>query len=49
MARIEGITKRGSLFAQISFFFSKRKVGKVTTPLRIQALHTQILKGYGLM
>ena len=49
MARIEGITKRGSLFAQISFFFSKRKVGKVTTHLRIQALHTPILKGYGLM
>ena len=49
MARIDGITKRGSLFAQISFFFSKRKVGKVTTPVRIQALHTQILKGYGLM
>ena len=49
MARIEGITKGGSLLARIAFFFSKRKVGKVTTPLRIQALHTQILTGYGLM
>ena len=49
MARIEGITKGGSLFAQISFFFSKRKVGKVTIPLRIRALHSQLLKGYGLM
>ena len=49
MARIEGIKQGGSLLAKIAFFFSKKKVGKVTTPVRITALHTQILKGYGRM
>ena len=49
MARIKGITKGGSLLARIIFFFSKRKVGKVPAPIRVMALHSQILKGYGHM
>ena len=49
MARINGITKGGSLIARITFFFSKRKVGKVTTPIRTMALNTPILWGYGQM
>ena len=49
MARIKGINKGGSLFTRITFFFSKRKVGKIPTPVRIKALHSQILKGYGIM
>ena len=49
MSRINGITRGGSLIARIVFFFSKRKVGKVTNPIRIMALNTPILWGYGQM
>ena len=49
MSRINGITRRGSLIARIVFFFSKRKVGKVTSPIRTMALNTPILWGYGQM
>ena len=49
MARINGITKGGSLIARIVFFFSKCKVGKVTNPIRTMALNTPILWGYGQM
>ena len=49
MARIKGVYKGGSLIAQIVFFFSKRKVGKVPKPIRIMALHIPILKGYAHM
>ena len=49
MARISEVSKGGSLIARIVFFFSKRKVGKVTSPIRIMALNTPILWGYGQM
>ena len=49
MSRINGITRGGSLIARIVFFFSKRKVGKVTSPIRVMALNTPILWGYGQM
>jgi len=49
MARIEGVTKGGSLLARVAFFFSRRKVGRVVKPVQIHALHTRILLGYGQM
>ena len=49
MSRINGITRGGSLITRIVFFFSKRKVGKVTSPIRTMALNTVILWGYGQM
>ncbi len=49
MARIEGVTRGGSLLARLAFFFTKRKVGRVVRPVRVHALATRILAGYGPM
>ncbi len=49
MARIEGVSRRGSLLVRIAFFLTRRKVGRVVTPVRIHALHTPLLYGYGQM
>lgn len=49
MARIEGVTRGGSLLARLAFFATRRKVGRVVTPVRINALHNWILYGYGNM
>jgi len=49
MPRIAGVTEGGSLLARVAFFFTKRKVGRVVTPVRIHALHTRLLQGYGQM
>jgi hypothetical protein len=49
MARIKGVISGGSLLARIAFFLTRRKVGRVVTPVRIHALHTPILYGYGQM
>jgi hypothetical protein len=34
---------------RIVFFFAKRRVGTIPNPIRIMALNTTILRGYGLM
>lgn len=49
MARIDGITKGGSLMNRLVFLFTKWKFGKVTTPLRIKALHRRLFRGYAQM
>jgi len=50
MARIEGVTKGGSLLARYAFFVSRRQFGKVVKPLRVQALlNWRSLLGYGQM
>ncbi len=49
MARIEGVTRGGSLMARIAFFLTKRKIGRVVKPVRIYALHSKMLRGYALM
>jgi len=49
MSRIEGVSNGGSILARIAFFLTRRKVGRVVTPVRIHALHTPILYGYGQM
>ena len=49
MARISGVTKGGSLIARIGFWLSRRRVGKVVPPLRLHALHSRLLMGYGQM
>lgn len=46
MARLEGVTKGGSLLARIAFYMCKRRLGRVVQPLRIYALHGRMLKGY---
>ena len=49
MSRIDGVTRGGSLFARIAFFLTRRKVGRVIKPVRVHALHTTVLLGYGQM
>ena len=49
MARLEGVTRGGSLLARLAFFFTRRRVGRVIRPVRIHALHTRLLCGYGQM
>lgn len=49
MARIEGVTRGGSLLARIAFLLTRRKVGKVVRPVRVHALHSALLMGYGQM
>ena len=48
MAPIDGVNKGCSLIARIVFFFAKRRVGKIPNPIRIMALNSPILRGYGL-
>jgi len=49
MARIKGVSSGGSLLARIAFLMTRRKGGRVVMPVRIHALHTRILYGYGQM
>ena len=49
MARIQGVTRGGSLLARIAFFMSRRKLGKVVRPVRVHALNPSLLLGYGQM
>jgi hypothetical protein len=48
MARIEGVTRPG-IIARLAFFFTRRKVGRVVRPMRIFALNTPCLLGFGQM
>jgi hypothetical protein len=49
MARIEGVTKGGSVWARVAFFLTRRKLGRVVKPVRIYALHSRLLRGYAQM
>jgi hypothetical protein len=54
MARIEGAepSKQGffqGTFTRIIYSMTKRKVGRVVTPVRIAAHHSKLLWGYGQM
>ena len=46
MARIEGAPAKG-LMRRIAYWYSRRVVGKVVTPLAITAHHPRLLWGYG--
>ncbi len=46
MARIEGVTRGGSLLARFAFWLCRRRVGKVIAPFRIKALHSKLFWGY---
>lgn len=49
MARLAGVTRGGSLLARLAFFFCRRKLGRVVTPVRVHALHGRVLWGYAQM
>ena len=49
MARIEGIQTAKRPFTRFAFFMSKRKLGRVITPIKIMAHHPRLLRGYAHM
>jgi alkylhydroperoxidase family enzyme len=48
MSRLEP-SKPRSLFARIVFFFTRRMLGKVPTPMRVTAHNPKIFKGMAQM
>lgn len=49
MARVAGVEKNPSLLARIVFRLARRSVGRVPRPLRLHALSSSLLMGYGQM
>ncbi len=49
MSRITGVNRGGTILARLAFFFTRRKVGRVIRPVRVHALHSRLLFGYGQM
>ena len=49
MDRLPNTMGAKSLLARIAFWASKRKLGRVVEPLRVYALSTPVLYGYGQM
>jgi hypothetical protein len=49
MARVQGVTRGGSLLARFAFRKSRQKLGKVVRLVRVHALNTPLLLGYGQM
>lgn len=49
MARLEGVQRGGGFLARVAFFLTRRKVGRVIQPVRVHALHSRLLLGYGQM
>lgn len=50
MARIGGVAARdGGLFVRLAYFLTKRKVGRVVTPIKIVAHHPRLLRALAHM
>jgi len=49
MNRIDVTDAGKSWLAKLSFFITKRKMGKVVTPVKVHALRTPLLYGMGQM
>src|ERR1700730_14250859 len=49
MARLEGITRGGSLLTRLIFFLSRRSYGRVITPAKVYALDPALLLTIALM
>ena len=49
MSWITGVNRGGTILARLAFFFTRRKVGRVIRPVRVHALHSRLLFGYGQM
>ena len=50
MARITGIDPgKGGLFVRLAYFMTKRKVGRVVTPIKIVAHHPRLLRALAHM
>ncbi len=50
MARIEGVAgEKAGMFVRLVYFMTKRKLGRVVTPVKITAHHPRLLRAYGHM
>jgi hypothetical protein len=50
MARIEGIeASNAGLFVRIAYWFTRRRLGRVITPIKIAAHHSRLLRAVGAM
>ena len=51
MARIAGVVpkKGGALFVRLAYYLTKRKVGRVVTPIKIVAHHPRLLRALAHM
>ena len=50
MARIAGVKrKEAGLFTKFAFFMTKRRLGRVITPIAITAHHPRLLRAYAHM
>jgi hypothetical protein len=50
MARLEGVSKKnGGLFVRLAYFLTKRKLGRVITPIKITAHHPRLLRAVAHM
>jgi hypothetical protein len=49
LPRIEAPKRPGTLLARLAFWLTRRRTGKVVTPVRLHALHSAVLFGYGQM
>ena len=50
MARIAGVErKEAGLFTKFAFFMTKRRLGRVITPIAITAHHPRLLRAYAHM
>lgn len=49
MARIGGVEKAHGLFTRFAYFMSKRRLGRVITPIKITAHHPRLLRAYAHM
>ncbi len=50
MARIEGVAgEKAGMFVRLVYFMTKRKIGRVVTPVKITAHHPRLLRAYGHM
>jgi 4-carboxymuconolactone decarboxylase len=47
MSRIQGLpAKRAGILAQLLYYFSQRRFGRVPEPVRVMAHHATLLGGY---
>ncbi|MCG8408519.1 MAG: hypothetical protein MI923_25235 [Phycisphaerales bacterium] len=50
MARIQGVEKKKAGFlVRLAYFMTRRKVGRVVTPVKIYAHHPRLLRAYAHM
>lgn len=50
MVRIRGVEKQNAgLLVRLAYFMTRRKLGRVVTPVKVYAHHTRLLRAYAQM